>query len=73
MASLSADRYKNNAPLSVFDGIPVTAKDELRVVSKLCSPFSLEFITKKNFHLFAGHSLVNTKLLKIRFTNRHSC
>ena len=70
MASLSADRYKNNAPLSVFDGIPVTAKDELRIVSKLiCSPFASELITKKNFHLFAGHSVVNTMFLKIRLTN----
>ena len=35
MAEASTARYKNNEPLSVFDGIPVTAKDEIRVVSRV--------------------------------------
>ena len=32
MAEASTARYKHNEPLSVFDGIPVTAKDAVRVV-----------------------------------------
>lgn len=33
MAEASTTRYNNNEPLSVLDGVPITAKDEIRVVS----------------------------------------
>ncbi|XP_065057461.1 uncharacterized protein LOC135685446 isoform X2 [Rhopilema esculentum] len=36
MAEASTARYKNNAPLSVFDGVPVTAKDELKIAGYRC-------------------------------------
>ena len=35
MAEASTARYKRKKPLSVFDGVPITAKDEIRVVSCL--------------------------------------
>ena len=44
MAEASTARYKRNEPLSVFDGIPITAKDEIRVVSRLPKIFNNYFL-----------------------------
>jgi len=47
MAEASTARYKRNEPLSIFDGIPITAKDEVRVAGYRCydgAPFLGETI-----------------------------
>ena len=44
MAEASTARYKRNEPLSIFDGIPITAKDEVRVVSCLPKLFNNYFL-----------------------------
>ena len=54
MAEASTARYKRNEPLSVFDGIPITAKDEIRVVS--CLPKYL-ITTFCSFLLFIAHRI----------------
>eukprot|EP00794_Sanderia_malayensis_P000653 gene653-1321_t len=47
MARLSTQRYKANTPLSIFDGIPISAKDEFKVAGYPClsgTPFLGDFI-----------------------------
>ena len=56
MAEASTARYKRNEPLSVFDGLPITAKDEVRVVS--CIPKHL-MTTLSSFFLLTTHGILS--------------
>ena len=58
MARASTQRYKNNEPLSIFDGIPITAKDNVKVVSYIFVIFTLtpDFLSnERNHQLFLSN------------------